>query len=245
MTKLLIGNPLLEIDHIFVCVKSVPNTALLRQLGLVCSDYSLSHPQQGTASNLIFFENSYIELIWVEDEDTSEIYAMRSGIDFIARSNWEDSSTSPFGIALHQRGNSINSDRLRRVLPHQSLNSGHSSTHYNTDNFINFAASNLVNQIEPLCFVIPESISFPNLFNPSIEAHQRLANHPLGIKKLTNIRIAIEKSSNFSDPLSMLEENGMIEVERDSYPVLELTFDYASNRSLDLQPIGIPVILKY
>lgn len=245
MTKLLIGSPLLEIDHIFVCIKSVPDTALLRHLGLVCSDYSLSHPQQGTASNLIFFENSYIELIWVEDEDMSEIYAMRSGIDFLARSNWENSSTSPFGIALHQKGDGINSDRLGRVVGDHRLNSERLSNHNNTDSFINFAASNLVNQIEPLCFVIPELVSFQNLFDPSMETHQRLTNHPLGIKKLTNIRVAIEKSSNFSDPLSMLEESGMIEIERDSYPALELTFDYASNHSLDLQAIGIPIILKY
>ena len=237
MALLLIDNPLLEIDHMFVCIESAPDKLLLEQMGLLCSEYSLSRPEQGIASSLIFFENSYIELIWVEDEATAEIYAMRSGIDFFARTHWKKYCISPFGLALHQKTDIVDPEIFysKNLTDFQKL-----------EKFINFAASNLAEQVEPLCFIIPESLSLQALFNPSIDSHRQLVNHPLAIEKLTNIRVSIEKLGNLTNPLLMLERDGIIEIERNSFPLLELTFDYGRHRNnLDLRGIGIPIILKY
>lgn len=237
MPLLSINNPLLEIDHIFVCVESAPDKLLLEKMGLLCSEYSLSRPEQGTASSLIFFENSYIELIWIENEVTAEIYAMRSGIDFLGRTHWKKYCISPFGLALHQKTDVVDSE----IFYSKSLNNSHKS-----EKFINFAASNLAEQVEPLCFMIPESLSLQALFDPSIDSHRLLVNHPLGIEKLTNIRVSIEKLGNLTNPLSMLERDEIIEIKQNSFPLLELTFDYGRNKNnLDLRGIGIPIILKY
>ncbi|MEM7712854.1 MAG: hypothetical protein AAF349_04655 [Cyanobacteria bacterium P01_A01_bin.68] len=235
MTQLLINETLLQIDHIFVCLETAPDKQFLKEKGLICREDVTYHPEQGRASRIIFFENTYIELIWVEDEMMAEIYAMRSGIDFIARAYSPEKTASPFGIALHQKPN----------ITHPEYNSSHLN-HKGSEQFINFAASNLAAQEEPLCFMIPESVSLSSIFNPLLEAHQKLINHPLGIRKLTNTRIAIQKPGFLTNPISMLERDGIIEIEQNSSPLLELTFDYGvQGESIELQSIGIPVVLKY
>lgn len=235
MTQLLTNETLLQIDHIFVCLETAPDKQFLKEKGLICSEDVTYHPQQGTASTIIFFENTYIELIWVEDQIMAEIYAMRSGIDFLARAYSPEKAASPFGIALHQK-------------PH-ILDPEYSSSHLNhkaSEQFINFAASNLAAQTEPLCFMIPESISFSSIFNPLLEAHQKLINHPLGIRKLTNTSIAMRKPGFFTNPICMLERDGIIEIKQNSSPLLELTFHYGTQRErIDLRSIGIPIVLKY
>lgn len=235
MTQLLINETLLQIDHIFVCLETAPDKQFFKDLGLICSDNLTYHPRQGTASTIIFFENTYIELIWVEDETMAEIYTMYSGIDFLARAYSPGKTASPFGIALHQQPNYVHPEYTSSHLNHKA-----------SDQFINFAASNFAVQTEPLCFMIPESVSFLNIFNPLLDTHQKLINHPLGIRKLTNTRIAIKKLENFTNPIAMLERDGIIEIEQNSSPLLELTFDYGVQReSIDLQSIGIPIVLKY
>jgi len=235
MTQLLINETLLQIDHIFVCLETAPDRNFLKDLGLICRDNTTYHPQQGTASTIIFFENTYIEFIWVEDETMAEIYSMHSGIDFIARSYSLGKTASPFGIALHQKPDVT-------YQYHNSLKINNKTS----EQFINFAASNLVAQAEPLCFMIPESISFSNIFNPQFEAHQKLINHPLGIRKLTNTKIGMRKTGNLTNPISMLDRDGIIEIEQDSSPLLELTFDHSSRgENIDLRVIDIPIVLKY
>lgn len=236
MTQLLVNETLLQIDHIFICLETAPDKLFLKEKGLICTDNVTFHPQQGTASSLIFFENTYIELIWVEDEMMAEIYAMRSGIDFTARSYSPEKTTSPFGIALHQKPNVV----------HPEYGSSSSLNHQPSEQFINFAASNLAAQTEPLCFMIPESVSLSTIFNPLLEAHRKLINHPLGIRKLTNTSIKMRKSGFLTNPISMLQRDGIIEIEQNSSPLLELTFDYGVQReNIDLQSIGIPIVLKY
>lgn len=235
MTQLLTNQTLLQIDHIFVCLETAPDKQFLQDSGLIISDDVTYHPQQGTASTIIFFENTYIELIWIENQTMAEIYAMRSGIDFIARAYSPEKAASPFGIALHQKPHIVHPENTSSQLNHQA-----------SEQFINFAASNLAAQKEPLCFMIPESVSLSNIFNPLLEAHRKLINHPLGITKLTNTRIAISKPGFLTNPISMLQRDGIIEIEQNSAPLLELTFDYGSQgERIDLQSIGIPILLKY
>lgn len=236
MTQLLINENFLQIDHIFVCLETAPDKQFLQDLGLIYCDNVTYHPQQGTASAIIFFENTYIEFIWVKDETIAEIYAINSGIDLIARSYSLEKTASPFGIALHQQFN----------IDNQSYGSSSTINNQSSEQFINFAASNLVTQAEPLCFIIPESVSFLNIFNPSFDPHQKLVNHPLGIRKLTNTKIAMRKLGKLTNPISMLDRNRIIEIEQNCSPLLELTFDH-SNRgeNIDLRVIDIPIVLKY
>ena len=227
---------MLEINHIFVCLKGAPNKILEENIGLICSENIIRYPQQGTSSQLIFFENAYIEFIWVENITMAEIYAIYSAIDFIARSYSPENIYSPFGIALRQKADF--------VYPKDSSLS--SFNYQPPEQFINFAVENFAAQTEPICFMIPESVSFLNIFNPLLEEHRKLIKHPLGIRKLTNTHVAMSKKGNLTNPISMLQREEIIEIELNSLPLLELTFDYGiGGESIDLQSIGIPIIFKY
>lgn len=77
---------LLEVDHILVHTpKGAASVSVLQELGLHCSNHLVRRVEQGTASKIIFFENTYLELIWIEDEHTAQQQTVRTGIDTLAR----------------------------------------------------------------------------------------------------------------------------------------------------------------
>ncbi|MBF2050457.1 MAG: hypothetical protein IGS54_24360 [Elainella sp. C42_A2020_010] len=220
---------LLEIDHIVICVSAPISAFALADLGLVSSSQPLRRLQQGTASRLIFFENVYLELLWVEDELAAEIYAMQSGIDFLARANWPQTQASPFSIALRPKSAAFNSAPTIDSQP-----------------FLNFAVDNWRTQSEPLCFVIPESISLVALLDPTSVMHQQLLAHPAQIQRLTSTAVGISTTTPLTGSMTLLEREGVISLELQSKPLLDLTFDHRrQKRTLDLHQLGIPAVLNY
>ena len=60
------------VDHVFVCcAPGAPEAQRLLDLGLT-EGSSNTHPGQGTACRRFFFENAYLELFWVTDEDEAQ-----------------------------------------------------------------------------------------------------------------------------------------------------------------------------
>ncbi|MHC5779064.1 hypothetical protein [Nostoc sp.] len=110
---------------------------------------------------------------------------------------------------------------------------------------ISFAAENLVNQEEPFCFMIPDSIALTAWLAPSLTAHQKLISHPLGVKKLTSVKITTNSNKHLTDAMSLLSTHSAVAIERDKSPLLELTFDEGiREKNLDARPI-LPILLKY
>ncbi len=221
---------LLEVDHLVICVAAPVSALDLAELGLISSSQPLRRSQQGTASHLLFFENAYLELIWVEDEIAAEIYAMKSGIDFLARANWRQTQASPFSMALRPKPDAS----LRPSLPNHA------------QSWINFAAANWRNQSEPLCFVIPEAVSLLSLLDANSARHQQLLSHPISIQRLTSVSMTISSATQLTDSIALLDREGVISIELRSEPLLDLTFDHRrQKRTLDLGELGIPALLNY
>ena len=88
-----------ELDHVFICTgRSAPAADSLLRFGL-SEGAPNRHPGQGTANRRFFFDNAFLELLWVDDpaEAQSENVA-RTGL-------WErwsqcDGGASPFGVGL-------------------------------------------------------------------------------------------------------------------------------------------------
>jgi Glyoxalase-like domain len=229
-----VAESLLEIDHCFVCLPTAMDASALADLGLNCSKQPLRRTGQGTSSHLIFFENIYLELIWVDDEAAAQDYAIQSGVNFQARAQRQ---ASPFGIALRQTLDAVS--RPLDLLP-QSEDVDSSQT------FINFATDNLRSYSEPLCFVIPDAVSLLSLLDRTSLLHQQMIRHPAGIRRLTSARVAVEPGGRFTDPVNLLRRDGIVEVVQGTMPLLELSFDHQQQRqTLDLRWLGIPVLLNY
>ncbi len=76
------ADPRFELDHVFVAVAghADPVAAMLAEHGFSVSE-SRAHTGQGTASVGVFFENAYLELIWLEDPRAAEQPAIsRTGL---------------------------------------------------------------------------------------------------------------------------------------------------------------------
>jgi hypothetical protein len=57
-----------ELDHIFIlCAVGAPEAAALIRLGF-SEGTPNTHPGQGTACRRFFFDNAYLELLWVHEE---------------------------------------------------------------------------------------------------------------------------------------------------------------------------------
>lgn len=227
----------LELDHVFVWVtKGAPEAAWLQKAGLQLQPETHPHIGQGTASKIFIFENLYLELIWIEDEQAAAKNAARSGIDMVQRARWRKSGASPFGVGLH---------RLLGVegpLPFPVTNYWAEWMQPNTN--IEFAQSTS-NMSEPMYFVLPGYLS---INTPGME--QRLKEtlqsnrHALGVSRLTNLKI-ITTSQKLTTTSAELTRGGVLNVERGKKPLAELTFDGGKqNKSVDLRP-KLPLVLKY
>ncbi|MBG1263341.1 VOC family protein [Nostoc commune] len=238
-TQLLVStnNSLLEVDHIFICIEDAPKVEFFEQAGLIFASPAVQQVERGTASQILFFENFYLEFIWIEDEVAAEIYAVRTGIDFLARSHWRQTQISPFGIALHQQSratSSLQEDEFRRSQPQK------------TELLLSFSSDNLVTQTEPLCFVIPDAIALPTLLKNLPNFQKQFVSHPLRLRKMTGIEVSVTHTYPVTQPLSLLVEDGVVEVEQGTSPCLQLTFDnYMQRNILDARAIGIPLVLKF
>jgi hypothetical protein len=228
---------LLEVDHIFVhTIKGAARVSVLQELGLHCSDHLVRRVEQGTASKIIFFENAYLELIWIEDEHAVEQQAVRTGIDILGRFHWQHTGASPFGIGL--RGKSGTAE----LMPHSNP---HWAEWMRPEMSIRFAAENLASVEEPIYFVIPDSIALTTWLDRSCEAHRQLISHPLGVRKLTGVKITVNSDKELTDAVSLLCLHGVVAIERGMSPLLEITFDSASRgKIIDARPV-LPIVLKY
>lgn len=217
---------LLEVDRVFVYTTAKGEViSALEEIGFNCPNCLVRNAKRGTISHIVFFENAYLELLWIEDEKTVEQCEAQRDIRIVARSHWQQTGASPFGLGL----------RCKADLPELE----------NLNPFIHFAAENLSSTGEPVCFVVPDFITLTSWLDCTSKKHQQLVSHPLGVKNLTNVEITINNYKELTETLKMLARNGVVTIVRGMYPLLELTFDNGvKGRVLDVRPV-LPILFKY
>lgn len=230
-------NFLLEIDHLFIFVtEGEARVSILQEFGLHCSDRVVRRTEKGTASKIFLFENTYLELVWIEDENAVREHTARTGIDLLARAGWQQTGASPFGIGLRCLPSIVSPISESRKRWEQRMQS---------DTSIGFSPENIANEKEPICLAIPDLVALTTWLDRSCERHRQLISHPLGVKKITGVKIAVDRDRELSDTVSLLDRNGVVTIERATSPLLEITFDNASKGEiLDARPI-LPIRLLY
>ena len=221
-----------EIDRLFICVKNATKViSVLKQLGLYCPDTIVSSRSQGTRSQIFFFENIYIAIIWLGDES----HKLDTTINFPARVNWQQTRTSPFGIGLSRR-----QDMPQLLMPDYPVDD------LEIDNCIAYSGQNQKNALEPLVFMLPDHLKYSMILNHESVQGQKYFSHPLGVKKVTDIKISVQAGKRRNSKIiDWIEHNRLLEIERASEPLIELTFDRGIRGQIfDARP-SLPVIFRY
>ena len=217
----------LELDHIviFTAVDAPEAEALepyLQGFGGVTK-----HGDLGTASTSFFFSNAYLELFWAHDDAAIERNIPALGHDSRKRMNWRTTGCSPFSLALRRRADAD------RPLPFPAT--ALPASWMPGDIAIEFMTPS---EAEPVCPVIPVPLQYPS-WRQNIPEQ----NHPLGVRTLTDIHIAVVVSS-LSPLATALEEAGLATIEPGPAPLITLTFDGgAQGKQVDVRPI-LPLVLK-
>jgi hypothetical protein len=94
-----VGTAPIELDHLFVMVRpNAPEASALSPAGL-CESFRRDHPGQGTTNLCYWFDNAYLELLWLRDRAEAASPAV-ARMRLPERADWQTSGASPFGIAL-------------------------------------------------------------------------------------------------------------------------------------------------
>src|SRR4051795_12503434 len=101
----------MELDHIFITTDSPDQSVnALQEFGLTEGSPN-THPGQGTACRRFFFENAYLELVWVTSENELKSPAIAE-TNLWERSRYQETNYCPFGICFRNVSSANNSGAL-------------------------------------------------------------------------------------------------------------------------------------
>ena len=218
----------------------------LRELGLNCTEPLINQPQ-GIVSTLIFFENVYLELFWLEEKSHPASLNMAERFNFIARSNWLETGTSPFGFTLCHPTHNVN-------LGTSTVEARKTDRVPLSERLLPFPSEKLARLEEPICQVISDDVAIRDRLNRVLILPDHIVTQTLDMRKLTHVKLRVSSDKFFehgfadrtlTTPLLNLATQNILDIEYRKSPLLELTFDNGNQkRCLDLRPL-MPIILRY
>jgi hypothetical protein len=216
----------LRIDHVFIlCAEGAPEADALLAAGLQ-EGSSNTHPGQGTANRRFFFENLYLELLWVSDaEEAQREPAARTRL-------WERWSkrgqgACPFGLVF------AGADGSPSVEPPFSTWSYHPPY---SEVAIDIGRETPLSEPELFYFRFPRR---PDALRGEP------TSHALPLKTLTALSVGIPGSAARSETARAAEATGLVEFPPADDYVMTLAFDGgAHRRTKDLRP-NLPLVLAW
>jgi hypothetical protein len=221
----------MELDHVFLrAAVGAPEAALLRSFGLTEGSRN-THPGQGTANRRFFFDNAFIELLWIADECETKSDATRPTMLHERLSAAADPLTvSPFGLCFRPADGEAAPpfpmwDYAPAYLP-KGMTVG---------------VGQDVPLWEPMYFFLAKG-SAPA--SAPAERRQPLV-HAAGVHAITAIAITTCGTGDWSAPALAAMKTAGISVAKGARPLMEITFDHgrAGGRH-DCRP-ALPLLLVY
>lgn len=189
----------MQIDHVFIFVSSKEEANELIEFG-VTEGSGRIHKGIGTANRRFFFENFYLEILWVENE--AEAKNMKN-LGIWERANFHNSGFSRFGLCLKHTDDtdSIFKNTIQwhpMFLPENQ--------------FVDI----LTNDHMPWFFRFPKNRANKQIDEPKV--------HPSKISQLTSATFNFIQKS-FENKLEYISNNSTIEFQQASENTLILEFD--------------------
>lgn len=196
----------MEIDHIFIFSNNGGKEAdKLVEFGLT-EGSSRIHPGQGTTNRKFYFENFFLEILWVIDEN--EIRSeLTSKTKLWERSQFDNNDFSPFGLCL------VNSKLTDKLFEQsESYQPKYFPERMSIDIITNEKNPNL-----PWTFRLP--------FRDEKKAHNEPTNHKNGIRKLTHIEFEVLLNKDDTEFKTFFQNSEHIDFKSGQRNNLTLEFD--------------------
>jgi Glyoxalase-like domain len=208
----------LEVDHVFICCSpGAPEAEALVRLGLR-EGSSNTHPGQGTANRRFFFDNAFLELLWVSDP-VEALSAQTRPTRLWERWSSSASGGCSFGIVFR-------SIDAQAAVPPFATWSYHPN-YLPADLVIEFAEGTSLEE--------PELIYLPFVHRSGPPAHEP-TDHALPIQQLCGVTVELPSAESLSQPSEVAQSAGLLTYRLASEYVLELNFVAAEESLFDLRP---------
>ena len=218
----------LKLDHVFVCApRAHQDLSVLRSAGLCCG-LNRIHGGQGTANANFYFDNAYLELLWLHDpvEVRSAVVAPTA---LWERLNAGVTGACPFGVAFRAPSQPVAQRFTTWKYPAPFLPSGTMMP----------IVSPRACEKEPLVFLsraaaAPEDYP-PELSVPLEQKGRRRRLRQVHIQTPTGV---------FSPELDKVIATGLLCVERGKSYHMNLEFDAPQGETLDFRP-ALPLSIRW
>ena len=222
-----------ELDHIFIC--SSRHGKDVRALAEAGFSLGLNriHDGQGTANALFFFDNAYLELLWVNDEVEVRSEAVRPTALW-ERLSWRKTGACPFGISLRPgvtvRGRAAELETWDYEAPFLPADT---TIPVVTDRYSPRA---------PFVFILPWGVA------PADYPKERAASpleHAGRRHKVTSVTVHVPCSVELSSGLQKLNDIGVVKFVHGEKYFLELELNMGKNgKGKDFRP-GMPLWMRW
>ena len=220
-----------ELDHFFICTAcGAPEADRLIAFGLTEGSPN-RHPGQGTANRRFFFDNAFLELLWVDDPREAQSDLVRH-TGLYERWSGRATSASSFGVGLRPIPGTA-SDIPFPAWPYRPP--------YLPEPLAIHMADNSTTVTEPLLFYLGFARR-PDLTDPS---RRQPRDHRAGLRTVSWLHISGPQET-VSRELRLAEQQcqGLRFIPRSDY-LLEAGFDgEIQGKTVDFRPT-LPVILRW
>ena len=216
----------LELDHVFICcANGAPEADALIRLGLNEGSPN-THPGQGTANRRFFFDNAFLELLWVSDPAEARSEQTRR-TKLFERWSGRTSGACPFGIVLRPTGTGTDAAPF--------------ATWAYRPNYL--PAGLAIEFAEGVPLDEPELVYLPFLRRAGPPAHEP-TEHALPLRKVCGATVGLPSAASLSPPSQAARSAGLAAYRYAQEHVLELSFHAGHDAEFDLRPT-LPLLLRW
>ncbi|MYN45000.1 glyoxalase-like domain protein [Pseudoduganella sp. FT93W] len=216
----------MELDHIFLRTSAgAPEAALLLELGLTEGSAN-QHPGQGTANRRFFFNNAFLELLWIAHP--AEVSNAATSPTQLAQRLAPEQTASPFGLCFRPSG-------AGSTPPFPSW--PYRPAYLPAGMQVDIASNTPLH--EPMWFYLAQAVPPAQ----AVAARRQPLQHALGVHDITAVTLTVATDTDWSPAAQAAGASAGITLKRGTCHLLELGFDHgAQGRSIDLRPT-LPLLL--
>jgi hypothetical protein len=212
-----------ELDHVFVATAPGGSEIAALVARGFAEGRTNTHPGQGTACRGIFFENAYLEFIWLVDPAEAASEAIRR--THLRERTDPGHPANPFGVGMRSPDGGAD-------LP---LETWEYTPPYLPSGVVLPVGLNSERLDEPFLFFLPWSRG------PAWGAPE----HPNGTRAITGVSLTVPEVEGSSPELDALSKLGVVAVERGPQPLMHIELDGgARGECVDLRP-AVPLLVRW